>query len=329
MMRRHVFTSEKTEILGVAFKFWYAYQKNGDFVHLYRSLGLLYRVFEDGTVRYSCKINANLRDPIIGSIDHNLIAFGSTFYRMDRSIAARREVVVTNMPLTIRNGPERTMWLEKESKLLYIDNFGYISVYTIIGDTTITGPVSAGNVDTTQVSGWRQLMPYKQGQLFAYNRVNGRIAILNIELLLSGLNAEVAKISDSAIGNGFDYAWYNPWNKQFHGIIESTGTVVAYTDLVQPDALSAPELLDVASPLHPVQGSRLRTRLTSAVIGHPTQTFEPVKDWLVDWALVGIGSVERSQSKTDKDGYAENYYFGPLTGAGLPAQVEVDVSVLD
>ena len=329
MMRRHVFTSEKTELLNIPFKFWYAYQKNGDFVHIYRSLGYLYRIFEDGTIRYSCKINSSLRDPIIGSIDHNLIAFGSTFYRMDRSIAARREVVVTSMPLTVRNGPERTMWLEKESKLIYINNFGYISVYTIIGDTTVTGPVSAGNVDTISVSGWKQLMPYKTGQLFAYNKTNGRIAILDIALLLSGLDAEAAKVSDSAVGSWFDYVWYNPWNKLFHGLTESTGTVTAYTDLVQPDALSNPELLDVGSPLHPVQGTRLRTRLTSAVTGHPTQTFEPVKDWLVDWNLLGLGSLERSQSKTDSNGYATNYYFGPLTAAGLPAQEEIGVSVLD
>lgn len=329
-MRRHVFTSEKTELQTVAFKIWYIYQKNGDFVHLYRSLGLLYRIFEDGTVCYSCKINTNLRDPVIGSIDHNLIAYGSTFYRMDRSIAARREVVVTSMPLAILNGPERSMWLEKESKLLYVDNFGYISIYTIIGDTTVTGPISVGNIDQTQLSGWKQLTPYKPGQLFAYNKVNGRIAILNTELLLSGLDAEAAKIFDSAIGDSFDYVWYNPWNKQFHGITESMGTVTTYTDLIQPDQLGNPFLVDEKpGGLHPVQGTRLRVLVTSTVIGKPGKDYEVVEGWLVDWNLIGLGALQRSQSKTDKDGNAENYYFGPLTGAGLPATAQIDASVLD
>ena len=329
MMRRLVFTSEKTGIESVPSKLWYAYQKNGDFIHLYRTLGLLFRVFEDGSAIYSCKINSNLRDPIMGSVEHNLISIGTTFYRMDQSIAARREVVVTGMPSAITSGPDRTMWLEKESKLLYINDSGVISVYTIETDTSVTGPVGAGNVDTSSVSGWKQLTPYKAGRLLAYNKTNGRIVILHIADLLSGLDAEAAKITDTALGNGFDYMWYNPWNKIFCGIKESTGIVKVYTDLVQPDTLSNPELLDIVSPLHPVQGTRIRTRLTSVVTGHPTQAFEPVKDWLVDWNLLGLGSIQRSQSKTDEDGYADNYYFGPLTGAGLPVQEELDVSIQD
>ena len=329
MMRRLVFTSEKTGIADVPNKIWYAYQKNGDFVNLYRATGLLFRVFEDGSVIYSCEINTNLRDPIMGSVEHNLISIGSTFYRMDQSIAARREVVVTGMPSAITSGPDRTIWLEKEARLLYVNTTGVISIYTIEADTSVTGPVSAGNVDTSSVSGWSQLTPYKEGRFIAYNKTNGRIAILVVGDLLSGLDAEAAKLTDTALDTGFDYVWYNPWNKIFCGITESTGAVKIYADLVQPDALSNPELLDIASPLHPVQGTRLRTRLTSAVTGHPTQTFEPVKGWLVDWNLLGLGSIQRSQSKTDEDGYAENYYFGPLTGAGLPAQEELDVSVLD
>ena len=328
-MRRHVFTSEKTGIWSVPYPWWFAYQRSGDFVHLYSSQGKMYRVFEDGTALYSCNIVSWMVGPIMGSIEHNLLGSGYTFYRMDQSTGARREVIAVTVPAYLYIDPLRILWLEKEYRFVRVNYYGYASIYTLEQDKTVTGPVSAGNVDVWAGGGWKQLIPYKEGLFVVYNRENGRLAILDVAHLLSSLDAEASKISDTAIGVGFDYVWYTPWNKMFHGITWATGTVAAYVDMVQPDVLSEPELLDIVSPLHPVQGTRLRTRLTSAVVGHPTQAFEPVKDWLVDWNLAGFGALQRSQSKTDKDGYAENYYYGPLTGAGLPAQTEVDVSILD
>lgn len=331
-MRRHVYTSSKTELLTVSHKIWYVYQRNGDFVHLYRSLGLLYRVFEDGTAVYSCKINSNLRDPIIGSKEHNLIAYGSTFYRMDQSIAARREVIVTGMPLTILNGPERTIWLESEAKLLYISSTGYISIYTIAADTTVSGPVSVGNVDVSEVSGWRQLTPYKSGHIIAYNKVNGRVAVLNIAALLA-TTALLSKTIDTAIGDSFDYVWYSPWNKTYNGINLVLGTVAVYADVVQPDALSTPELLDATPPLHQVQGTRVRTRVISSVPGHPVQTFEPVPNWPVFHFLIGPGSIEHGDNvsfqTSDNDGYVDCYYYGPLTTAGFPDSALITIGIVD
>lgn len=74
-----------------------------------------------------------------------------------------------------------------------------------------------------------------------------------------------------------------------------------------------------ATPLGQAQASRLAVRLTDE------QGVGIAAKWVV-WSLAGVeggpvlGSLEKVVSRTDADGYARNYYFGPLAGTG---QVEV------
>ena len=63
--------------------------------------------------------------------------------------------------------------------------------------------------------------------------------------------------------------------------------------------------------LYTYLGQDIKVRLTS--IGG-----FPCSDRLVTWYLpTGLGSLEKAVSLTDADGYAWNYYYGPLTAGGL------------
>lgn len=326
MGRRLVYTSTKVELATFPSISWYAYQHNGDFIHVFRA-GKVYRMFEDGSVVYSCTVESQLRTPIIGNLNHNLVRFGSDFYRMDQSVAGRRELIIQACPLTVLNSAKRCCWLEANHKIILMKNDGSIDIYTLTG-VTLTGPVSAGFIDGAPNTGWTLLTRYRLGLVCAYNITNGRIAILRIPALLS-ISANVAKIKDTSLISGLTYFCWSEWNEIFWGVIESSGLMKIWTDLVQPTDVSDIQLLDVTPPLHSLQGTRLRTRVTSDVIGRPAEAFEPVANWLVDWSFTGPGFLQKVQSRTNILGYASNFYFGPLTGVGLPQNVVINATIND
>lgn len=326
MARRLVYTSTKVELATLAGTRWYAYQHNGDFIHVFLT-GKVYRLFEDGSLVYSCTVETQLRTPIIGNLNHNLVRFGSDFYRMDQSVTGRRELVIQACPLAVLNGAKRCCWLEANRKIILVKNDGSIDIYTLTG-VTLTGPVSAGFIDGVSNTGWALLIRYRLGLVCAYNATNGRIAILRIPALLS-TSANAAKIKDTSLMSGLTYLCWSEWNEVFWGAIESSGLMKIWTDLVQPTDVSNIQLLDAAPPLHSLQGTRLRTRVTSDVVGRPIDAFEPVANWLVDWSFTGPGFLQKVQSRTDINGYALNFYFGPLTGVGLPQNVVINATIND
>lgn len=76
-----------------------------------------------------------------------------------------------------------------------------------------------------------------------------------------------------------------------------------------PHTLSAPTFVD--GKIYNLKGNRVRTRLTG-------EDGEPCPDWWVHWELEGVdgypvlGHMDKPVSKTDKDGWAENIYLGPV-----------------
>lgn len=88
--------------------------------------------------------------------------------------------------------------------------------------------------------------------------------------------------------------------------------VDVYLPTPLPAALSAP----VFSPatVKRYQGHEVTVQLTGSI-------GEPCADWWITWALTsGKGDLEKPYSKTDADGYARNYYFGPSLAGELGAE---------
>lgn len=76
-----------------------------------------------------------------------------------------------------------------------------------------------------------------------------------------------------------------------------------------PATLSRPEFYPVPSRINQYQGYTIRTRLTGDMS-------EPCSGYLISWSL-GIptrGALEKSRTKTDAEGYAENFYYGANLG---------------
>jgi hypothetical protein len=94
-----------------------------------------------------------------------------------------------------------------------------------------------------------------------------------------------------------------------HNLVITLGSdklIRLYTLDVVPAILSSPVFVP-AGDQHLYVGSKVRTRLTGDI-------GEPCKDYWIHWSLLGAlpkGSLLRDRSRTDADGYAENYYFGP------------------
>jgi|GEM_PF-3080645 len=87
------------------------------------------------------------------------------------------------------------------------------------------------------------------------------------------------------------------------------GRVKVFTSEALPANLSSPAFAPAAAGK--LQGNVLTTRLTGS-------RGEPIGDAWVKWRLAGDkGSLEKPYTRTDTDGYARNFYYGPETDLGL------------
>ncbi|MBM4286891.1 MAG: hypothetical protein FJ135_01865 [Deltaproteobacteria bacterium] len=90
-----------------------------------------------------------------------------------------------------------------------------------------------------------------------------------------------------------------------------------------PAALSVPVF--EPAQVYGFNANEVKTRLTG-------QDGEPCPGWWVHWALEGIGgglpigSLDKAVSETDKDGWAENYYYAP--DSGQTGQTKIKTSVV-
>jgi len=93
--------------------------------------------------------------------------------------------------------------------------------------------------------------------------------------------------------------------------IQSDHKVRVYIMEAVPYTLQAPYLVPTETHLHRLTGTVVKTRLTG-------DQGEVIPNYWIHWSLLGtpIGSLEKERSKTDENGYAENYYFGPEVGLG-------------
>jgi hypothetical protein len=110
-----------------------------------------------------------------------------------------------------------------------------------------------------------------------------------------------------------------------HNLIITLGSdkkIRVYILEVAPATLAAPVFIPTAAHQHRLIGTRIRTRLTGSA-------GEPCPDYWINWSLLGVppkGALLKDKSKTDIDGYAENYWYGPL-GAGETGEETIRVNV--
>ncbi len=107
-----------------------------------------------------------------------------------------------------------------------------------------------------------------------------------------------------------------------HRLVITLGSdklVRVYTLDVVPAVLANPVFIPATSQ-HRLMGSKVRTRLTG-------DAGEPCKDYWIRWSLLGLpkGELLKDKSKTDVDGYADNYYFGLDETGEDTLQVSVQV----
>lgn len=78
-----------------------------------------------------------------------------------------------------------------------------------------------------------------------------------------------------------------------------------------PESLSPPEFVSGETHATQMQGEIVQTQLTDG-LGLPCE------GWVVNWELSAPanGSLDKSQSVTDENGIAKNFYFGPLSSGG-------------
>jgi len=335
-MRSKTFTSTKTDIVDFAGAvIWRMFQHNGNFWMFKYTDGAVARVFEDGTLLRSHNLYLWWARALRGDSLNNLVAFeqiSEDWFRMDPVTGGSLELVITDLPL-LSLGDSGGIWLEKKKRVLTIDSVGEVRAFTIASDKSASGPVSFGKIDGGSSSGWTQFVSYSESVLAIYNSTTGRLLFFDKDLLVSGANTQAAQIRNSSIGTGYNGVAFSLHNKVWWAIdiISSTlAFVIIWADVVQPDTLAAPTFLDLnvpASNLLTDQGSRLRTRVTSSVPSPAAD--ENVKDWIVNWSNTGLGTLEKTQSKTDKDGYAFNYLFGPIVDPGAPTASTVKVTIQD
>ena len=138
---------------------------------------------------------------------------------------------------------------------------------------------------------------------YSYQKSFGVLVNINTGAVISAVEYPGEVISTYASLQVYDYN---------HGIFITLGTdriVRVYANDYYPYSLGSviPEHYFLFSYI----GQDVKVRLTS--IGG-----FPCPNRLVTWQIpTGLGSLEKAVSLTDADGYAWNYYYGPLTAGGL------------
>jgi hypothetical protein len=90
-----------------------------------------------------------------------------------------------------------------------------------------------------------------------------------------------------------------------------------------PALLSAPAFVPAAPQVHRLHGYPVQTRLTG-------DAGEPCPGYWIEWSLLGQpakGALAQPQSRTDAEGYAANFYFGPAA-AGETGEETVRAQVI-
>lgn len=104
--------------------------------------------------------------------------------------------------------------------------------------------------------------------------------------------------------------------------LQSDKKIRIFLALPYAATLADPIFVPTITEAHRLHGYKVRTRLTGA-------GGEPCPGYWIEWSLLGDpakGYLEKAVSKTDQDGYAWNFYFGPAA-VGDTGQETIKVKV--
>lgn len=163
-----------------------------------------------------------------------------------------------------------------------------------IGDLLVLG--------TTGFPAYTNMAYAAPGKVMACEYGTGLLAIIDY------LNWEI--LQQSSLGEAVHLMAYDC----LHSLVvalDMDWQVRLYTLDVVPATLSAPEFYPAASEVTVKIGRQVRVQLTGAV-------GEACAGYWVNWELrsPAQGYLEKATSQTDEDGYAWNYYYGPVAGSG-------------
>lgn len=106
--------------------------------------------------------------------------------------------------------------------------------------------------------------------------------------------------------------------------LEADKKIRVYLLTPLPATLAAPIFSPAVAPAHRLHGYQVRTRLTG-------DGGEACPGYWIAWALTGQppkGYLDQPYSKTDQNGFAENFYFGPAAAGDTgPETIQVKVVI--
>jgi len=93
--------------------------------------------------------------------------------------------------------------------------------------------------------------------------------------------------------------------------LQSDNNIRVFILAAVPAVLANPAFVSAETHAHQYVGQVVRTRLLGGA-------GEPCPDWVIHWSLApeALGALLHEKSRTDADGYADNFYFGPAVAAG-------------
>ena len=185
---------------------------------------------------------------------------------------------------------------------VYVCNGGTIRAsFYRLADGTLLGQVEIVGYDSFAYIGCNQVM--------AFQHSTGKVAVIDYRNQII--------LWKSAVDPALVYAYDSR-----HNLVVTAGAdlkVRVYLTTPLPASLSDPEFYPAAATVTRLQGYPVRVR----VLG---DAGEPCPGFWVNWAVPTLGYLQKILSRTDADGYAWNYYFGPSLDTGeelLSAEVAI------
>ena len=265
----------------------------------------IYKVFRDGTILYTGRITPTSYDPF--SISRGRMGWVGgyptyTLYMSD-------EIAFLPLPMQeVASGFVRPVTYSGEIRG-YLDLFKRLYVYSnlfgkiICANTVTSSSLWSFTPETKYIGSYRynyvdlDHIMITGSSTYSYNKSYGILVNINTGAVVSTVE--------------FLYSLMSVYDCN-HGIFITISTdriVRIYVNDYYPYSFGP--IIPEHYGLFTYVGQDIKVQLTS--IGG-----FPCSDRLVTWYLpTGLGSLEKAVSVTDANGYAWNYYYGPLTAGGL------------
>lgn len=270
---------------------------------LAQSVGEWARVFRDGTKMRLGGFGALQRYEMLGRVKgFPAYCSGGTVYPAFEinGLPNPNEVLNPNwtIPFDLRPSSSYGRFIDDSNQVyLYQPSANRIDIYNLE-----TG-VKSGEIVHNAGERFSSLTWVQNGQVAGMCKTSGKALIMDY------LSSSPRVLSTGFVAP-FRVASYDYTYKLFFTIGIDHKTRV-YTVVSLPYGLSAPVF--VPAIVCGFKSNQVKVRLTG-------QSGEPLSGWWVNWELEGvggeiIGTLSKSVSLTDADGYASNFYIGPDDGS--------------